>query len=759
MTLRRAVKVIARVRVSAAGLIEFCLNSAPPRGSKTLGRAARLVAITTLSARNAAVRLLKVMMVASLVLPAILFAFAAWVSYRNFEQLTDERIDRSLDILHEHSLKVLQTIERAFSEINEITRGMSDDDIRLNEGVLHERLKQIVKALPRMQGIVIIDRDGHPLVFSNKMPVLKNIDFTDIDYFEAVKNRKSGTYVSTINAPRLGGQGNFISLSQGRPSADGKFNGIISIAVLTSYFETFYAHIAVEGSYFSLARSDGHVLARYPVLARPVRLDSNAELRMRIARGLDRSIYWSDSPIDHVERRMGYRKLTGFPLYVLAGMQKKAIVHEWLWYNNTYLIFGLPLTSFLFAGLALALRRTKHLYAEADRRELAEDALRQAQRMEAIGQLTGGVAHDFNNLLMIISGSVQRLRTELTDKKHTRLLDMIGTATQRGETLTRQLLTYSRRQTLTPQVVDLSQRLPLIRELLTRSLSDIEIKVDVPDCLCAVRVDPGEFELAILNLAVNAKDAMPNGGILSIRAKPVTLKGEATAEGLSGDFVAIRVADTGHGIPPNILTRVFEPFFTTKEIGKGTGLGLSQVYGFAKQSGGTATVSSTDGRGTAITLYLPRCHDVPQVASPQTQVQTQAPSEAAGTVLLVEDNADVAEVGASYLRQLGYRVRSVANAQAAIAALRLDADVDLVFSDILMPGGMNGLELAREIGARFPGIPVLLATGYSASAQDAVRQGVVVLQKPYDLDGLQRNIREAIEGVKARERRQAASAK
>lgn len=701
------------------------------------------------------------MMVASVVLPVVLFTFAAWVSYRNFEQLTDERIDRSLDILHEHSLKVLQTIERTFAEINEITRGMSDDDIRRNEGVLHERLKRIVEALPRMQGIVIIDRNGRPLVFSNSLPVSKNIDFSDIDYFKAVKNGHRGTYVSSINAPRLGGRGYFISLSRPRLSDDGRFNGIISIAVLTSYFENFYAHIGGEGSYFALVRADGRFLARYPVLdSRLVKIDDRSELRVRIARGLDRSTYTAVSPIDHISRRIGYLKLSGFPLYVLAGVEKKAIISEWLRYNSSYLIFGLPLTAFLFAGLGLALRRTRRLYDEADRREAVEDALRHAQRMEAIGQLTGGVAHDFNNLLMIISGSVQRLRTELTDKKHTRLLEMIGTATQRGETLTRQLLTYSRRQTLTPQIVDLSQRLPLIRELLTRSLrSDIEIKVDVPDAPCAVRIDPGEFELAILNLAVNAKDAMPSGGTLSIRVKPVTLKGEATEEGLSGDFVAIRLADSGHGIPSDILTRVFEPFFTTKEVGKGTGLGLSQVYGFAKQSGGTATVSSAAGRGTTITLYLPRCHDVPQVASPQTQAQAQPPSEAAGTVLLVEDNADVAEVGASYLRQLGYRVRSVANAQAAIAALRLDADVDLVFSDILMPGGMNGLELAREVGARFPGIPVLLATGYSASAQDAVRQGVVVLQKPYDLDSLQRNIREAIDGAKARERGQAAPAK
>jgi two-component system NtrC family sensor kinase len=326
---------------------------------------------------------------------------------------------------------------------------------------------------------------------------------------------------------------------------------------------------------------------------------------------------------------------------------------------------------------------------------------------------------------------------------------MIVTATHRGETLTRQLLTYSRQQTLSPQVIDLTQRLPAVRELLARSLrTDIEIKVDVPDDLCAVRVDPGELELAILNLAVNAKDAMPDGGTITLRAKPVTLRGEASEEGLSGEFVAIRVTDSGHGITPEVLTRVFEPFFTTKEVGKGTGLGLSQVYGFAKQSGGTATVNSTQGRGTAVTIYLPRSHEAPPAAV--AQAQTEAPAEPLGTVLLVEDNSDVAEVGGALLRQLGYRVRSVANAQAAIAALRLDPDVDLVFSDILMPGGMNGLDLARELNERFPDIPVLLTTGYSASAKDAVLRGMVVLQKPYDLEALGRNIREAIDTTRGR---------
>ena len=713
-----------------------------------------------MTARRAAIRLLKLMMVASVVLPAVLFAFAAWVSYRNFERVTDERIDRSLDILHEHALKVLQIVERTFAEIDEVLRGMSDDDIRLNEGPLHARLKRIVDALPQLQGIAIINRDGHPLVSANLLPVPKGFNFSDRDYFKAQQNGKPGTYVSSVHQPRMAGIDTyFFAVSQRRPSDVGKFNGVVSVAVFPSYFESFYAKMGrTEGSYYGMARVDGGFLARYPVPRdRLIKLDERSKLREAIAQGLDRSIYSVDSQFDHIDRRIGYRKLTGFPIYVLAGEEKSALVHEWLMYMSSHLIFGLPATAFLFGGFWLALRRTERLYDEADRREAAESALRQSQRLEAIGQLTGGVAHDFNNLLMIVSGSVHRLRAELTDKKQARLLDMIAMATQRGESLTRQLLSYSRQQTLTPQVIDLSQRLPLLRELLLRSLGGaIEIKVDVPDGICAVRVDAGEFELAILNLAVNAKDAMADGGTLSIRAKPVTLKGEASEEGLSGEFVAVRVADTGHGIPPDVLARVFEPFFTTKEVGKGTGLGLSQVYGFAKQSGGTATVISAEGRGTAITIYLPRSHEAPPAPSPQSQAE--APVEPAGTILLVEDNADVAEVGAALFRQLGYRVRSVVNAQAALAALRLDSDVDLVFSDILMPGGMNGLDLAREIAARFPTVPVLLTTGYSASAQDAVRQGVIVLQKPYDLESLRRNVREAIEGANAR-RRQAAPAK
>ena len=404
-----------------------------------------------LTARDEAIRLLKLMMVASLVLPMVLFAFAAWVSYRNTERVNDERIYRSLDILHEHALKVFQTIERTFAEIGEITRGMSDDDIRANEAMLHDRLKHIVEDLPQLQGIAIIDRLGQLLVSSNSLPVPRNIDFSDRDFFKAQVSGAGSTYVSGVHEPRTHGIGSyFFALSQRRDSADGRFNGVISVAVLPAYFETFYSHMAQsDGSYFGLARADGGFLARFPAPKdRMVKLDARSKLREGIAQGLDRDIYWVDAQLDGIERRIGYRKLTGFPVYVLAGVEQSAVVGEWARYMSSHLIFGVPATAFLFAGLGLALRRTRRLYDEADRREAAESALRQAQRLEAIGQLTGGVAHDFNNLLMIVSGSVQRLRAELTDKKYVRLLDMIATATQRGESLTRQLLTYSRQQTL-----------------------------------------------------------------------------------------------------------------------------------------------------------------------------------------------------------------------------------------------------------------------------------------------------------------------
>ncbi|MGB7099195.1 MAG: ATP-binding protein [Xanthobacteraceae bacterium] len=692
------------------------------------------------SARESATRLLQSMMVAAVVLPAALFGYACWTGYSDIHSVADERIVRSLDVMQEQALKVLQTVDRTFAEVNEIVRGMSDEDIRVDQPRLHERLASIVATMPQLQAILLIGRDGQPLATSALAPVPADKNFSDRDYFEVQRDNDSGTYVGDVRAPRLPGIGtDFFDLSHRIESPDGSFNGVIAVAVRPGYFEDFYQLIGrTPGSFYALIRDDGAYLARFPALGdRSRRLSPASAFRSTIAGGIDQGLYTANSAIDGVSRRVGFRKLPGFPVYALAGVTTSALRAEWLSSMAVHLIFGLPATLLIVAVLWVALRRTRRLYEELDRREVAEGALRQAQRLEAIGQLTGGVAHDFNNLLMIVSGSAHRLRRDISDEKQVRLLDAITSATQRGESLTRQLLSFSRRQTLQPSVIDLTQWLAELKDMLSRSLrGDIEIRVLTARRPCLVKVDPSELELALLNLAFNARDAMPSGGTLAITAKPIVLRGKAGEEGLSGDFVAIRIADTGEGIPPDVLSRVFEPFFTTKDVGKGTGLGLSQVYGFARQSGGAATITSTVKRGTAITLFLPRSFEAP------AQLQEPAPAIAAGlpagTVLLVEDNTEVIEVARGYFADLGFTVKEAISAQEGLDRIERDGDIDLVFSDILMPGGLTGLELAKLLRSRFPRVIVLLTTGYSSSAQDAVREGFEVLQKPYDLAALQR---------------------
>ncbi|HXX03177.1 MAG TPA: ATP-binding protein [Xanthobacteraceae bacterium] len=701
------------------------------------------------SARETAIRLLLLMMIASVMLPAALFVYASWISYRDIHAVADERIGRSLDVMQEQALKVFQTVDRTFAEVNEIVRGMSDEDIRVDAPRLHERLAGIVATMPQLYGILLLGRDGRPLAASTPAVMPAGANLTDRDYFQAQLDDNPGTYVSDTRDPRLPGIGDdFFDLSHRLESPDGSFSGVIAVAVRPKYFEDFYQLIGrTPGSFYALVRSDGAYLARYPALQdRRRRLTAASTFRTTIARGVDHGLYTAKSDIDGISRRFGFRKLPGYPVYALAGVTSAALRAEWLSNMLTHLLVGVPAVLLVLAVLWVALRRTRRLYDEAERREAAEGALRQAQRLEAIGQLTGGVAHDFNNLLMIVSGSVHRLRRELSGEKQQRLLDAIGNATQRGESLTRQLLAFSRRQMLQPCVIDLTRRLPELKEMLSRSLrGDIEIRVVVPSSPCLVKADPSELELALFNLAFNARDAMPSGGTLTITVKPIMLRGKANEEGLSGEFVAVRIADTGEGIAPEVLPRVFEPFFTTKEVGKGTGLGLSQVYGFARQSGGAATITSALRRGTAITLFLPRSFEVPAQPS-EPSIAASAPLRA-GTVLVVEDNGDVVEVAGAYFADLGYVVKTAASAQAGLELLEREGGIDLVFSDILMPGGMNGLDLAKAVRERFANVIVLLTTGYSSSAQDAMRQGFEVLQKPYDLAALERALLNALKAA------------
>ncbi|WP_407152028.1 PAS domain S-box protein [Bradyrhizobium sp. ORS 86] len=380
-------------------------------------------------------------------------------------------------------------------------------------------------------------------------------------------------------------------------------------------------------------------------------------------------------------------------------------------------------------------------------RRRGEEALRQSQKMEAVGQLTGGVAHDFNNLLTIIRSATDFLRRrELPEERRRRYIDAISETVERASKLTAQLLAFARRQPLNPEVFNVGAQVDSVTQLirpLVGARIHIEVRINDPDCYAIA--DIGQFETALINLAVNGRDAMNGEGQLTIAVRKVqTIPALRAQASRSGDFVAVSIQDTGTGISPENLDAIFEPFFTTKEVGKGTGLGLSQAFGFVKQSDGDIEVTSTLGEGATFTIYLPQAM---RPADAKVAAATGSEHASIGRgyrVLVVEDNDDVGRFSTELLEDLGYSVKRAANATAALAILsENEFSADLVFSDVIMPG-MNGVELAGIIRDRFPGLPVVLTSGYSNVLAENAHSGFELIQKPYSVEALSRTLRKAI---------------
>jgi PAS domain S-box-containing protein len=375
---------------------------------------------------------------------------------------------------------------------------------------------------------------------------------------------------------------------------------------------------------------------------------------------------------------------------------------------------------------------------DQERLRHAEAALRQTQKMESIAQLTGGVAHDFNNLLSVFATGLQLLERNVTGEQRQRVFDGIRRAVARGTGLTRHLLAFSRRTPVNPESIDIASHLKGMREMLDGSLGGhIHIEMKFGEGVWPVEIDAGEMELAVLNLCLNARDAVTGGGTVTIAAENVVIEEE---RGSQKQCVKLSVTDTGCGMPPDVLSRAFEPFFTTKDVGKGSGLGLPQVYGFAHQSGGQVTIDSEVGVGTIVTLLLPRSLQDP-VESVRTADSSGVPvsrSDGArrGHVLLVEDDQEVSALTREMLNNLGFAVTHVTGAEAALGALANARAVDAVLSDIMMPGGVSGVELAREISRRHPTLPIILTTGYVEAASRMKDGEFHLLLKPYSLEAL-----------------------
>ncbi len=386
-------------------------------------------------------------------------------------------------------------------------------------------------------------------------------------------------------------------------------------------------------------------------------------------------------------------------------------------------------------------------------RQKVDAQLRQAQKMEAIGNLTGGIAHDFNNILAIVVGNLDLLALELPPGGEAReLIETAIEAALKGSDLTKSLLAFSRRQPLQPTLVRLNDILAHGVKMLARTIGEtIAVEVRLGDGLWDVHIDAAQLEAALLNMMVNSRDAMPHGGRIIIETANVRLDEHYESQNVdvkAGDYVLLSVSDTGHGMPPEILERVFEPFFTTKDVGHGTGLGLAMVFGFVKQSEGHIKIYSEVGHGTTVRLYLPRSGSVGTASAEDTPKATLAVQARNEMILVVEDNAAVRRAVAKQLKGAGYRVLQADDVPSALRTLETADAVDLVFSDVVMPGGMTGGDLAREVKRRWPGTKVLLTSGFP---QGLLRDGgklpddVALLGKPYRLDQLLRRFRDLLE--------------
>ncbi|MGI4946027.1 MAG: ATP-binding protein, partial [Janthinobacterium lividum] len=568
------------------------------------------------------------------------------------------------------------------------------------------------------------------------------------DYFQAQRERDAGTFVSSAYQGLVVGKPAF-ALSRRRSTPDGQFDGTIHIGLEPDYFARFYADAAPGLLHTgALVRADGEVLIWEPPRTNTMRLGADSAMMQAIAARPEEGFSVGTSRANGAQRMFAYRKVAGYPLYVVLSVDTAVVLQRWHAHLAGFAAVAATASLALLLLSWLALRGVRseraatarlrttldELQQETAKREAAEGRVRQAQRMEAVGQLTAGIAHDFNNLLTAVLGSLQMLQKRLPagDERAARLLSTAQQGAQRGAALTQRLLAFGRGQALKPEAVDMPTLVQGMSGLLRSSLgSNVQIGTRFPTGVAPARVDAGQLEVALLNLAVNARDAMPGGGQLTITAREERVGSGYDGELSPGGYVVLDVSDTGAGMDAATLARCVEPFFTTKGVGKGTGLGLSMVHGLAAQSGGRLVLRSQKGKGTTAELWLPQVGAEAALAEmPETGAADPRPRPLdRHTVLLVDDDPLVLASAASMLEDLGHAVVETSSGRQALEILRAGAKVDLVLTDQAMPC-MTGQQLAAELRHLRPSLPVLLATGHADTVELAA-SGMPLLRKPF----------------------------
>jgi signal transduction histidine kinase len=569
---------------------------------------------------------LRGLLAASLTVPLLLLAIAAWQNFRLVRYQAEERIRIEAGELHQHALNTLKTYAIVLAWIDGRTRRLSWDRIEHDEEL--QRFLSDLETLPQIDEVWMADAAGHPRV-SGRPSAMPPINISERDCFAAEAEQDVGIFVGREQIGALIQVPEF-DICQRRSTPDKSFDGIITVSARPAFFSEFYRTVSQDKRFAaSLVRSDGSILVRYPALPDARVLPRDSPFMQAIAATPDRGLFWGRGETDGTERFFAYQRIEGFPLYVTYGIPRQDVLTSWLANLVNYSLFAVPASLALFGMTLLAVRQiqrhtiaswrwrttARRLRREMGRRAQAEAELRQAQKMEALGQLTGGVAHDFNNLLTVLQGALEMLSgRQMNDQLQARV-DMALRTVERGERLTGQLLAFARRQPLMMATIDLNAQLRRMTELLARTVgSGVVIHTDLAADLWPVDADATQLELAVINLVLNARDAMPNGGELVIRTFKETSPLEAAPQlpPNNGEFVGLEISDTGIGMPPEVAARAFEPFFTTKEAGRGTGLGLSMVYGFARQSSGSVSIRSQVGIGTTVRLLLPRSRPAPE---------------------------------------------------------------------------------------------------------------------------------------------------
>jgi len=696
---------------------------------------------------------------ASVLLPLLIFAFAAWQNWRQLERLAEERGTRRAALVAEHALKVFQGNEQIIRRVDDRTRSLDWDGI-VHSVDLHTFLKGLPAEVDSLEGVALIRPDGWLASTSTVFPA-PPVDLSDRAYFQAVRNEPGRTHVSTIMEGHVSGQP-FLRLARQRSNPEGIPDGVIVVSMAPDYFTRFYHTITRGEDAVTMARADGAVLIREPGITTGREILSPGSGFMQGIARTERGIYRTISELDRVERIHAYQRVGTYPVYVSYGISLHAVAREWRANLTTFgAVTGI---ASLALGLlsTLVLRRAQQerqmfteYQAEVRRREEIEDRLRQAQKMEAVGQLTGGVAHDFNNLLTVVIGSLDMLRRRMDpdNARDARLITAAFEGAQRAAALTHRLLAFSRQQPLDPKPIDANKLVAGMAEMLRRTLSEeLDIETVLAGGLWRTYADPNQLESAILNLAVNARDAMPDGGKLTIETANARLDetyAAAPQDVVPGSYVMISVSDTGTGMTPDVVGRVFEPFFTTKPVGKGTGLGLPQVYGFIKQSGGHVVVYSEPGQGTSVKLYLPRYHGNEGEAAPAPDRADEPVHSLNGeTILVVEDDAMVRRFTVEALRHAGHCVLEAADGPAALDLLDRHPETALLFTDVVLAGLLNGRQVAEEALRRRPNLKVVFTTGYTRNAivhQGRLDEGVEFLGKPFTAVSLCAKVRSVLE--------------